>query len=212
MFTGIITDIGTIISIENNGDLRAVIQTHYDMSGVAIGASISCSGVCLTVVEKEIQVQSEKEETLLATNSFTVEISAETISRTNISQWEEGSEINLERALRMGDELGGHLVSGHVDGVAVVESIKKIDDSHCIVFIAPEKLAMFIAEKGSITLDGISLTVNEVDRNSFKVNIIPHTWENTTISNLLVGSKVNLEIDMLARYIARMQEYKNIVR
>lgn len=193
MFTGIVTDIGAIKSLKKDGDLRAVIQTSYDMSGVAVGASIACSGVCLTVVEKTV-------------GSFTVDISAETIACTNISQWQEGTKINLERAMRLGDEFGGHIVSGHVDGIAVVEKIERVDASHRIRFSVPENLAIFVAAKGSIALDGISLTVNKVEGNSFEINIIPHTWEKTTVSNLSVGSKVNLEVDMLARYVARMKE------
>jgi len=196
LFTGIITDIGTIISIEKHGDIRAIIKTSFNLDDVAIGASIACSGVCLTVVEKS-PIEA----------SFAVDISLETISRTNIGNWQEGSKINLERAMCLGDEFGGHIVSGHVDGLAVLEDIKIIDGSRSMSFSAPNNLAMFIAEKGSVTLDGVSLTVNEVDGNSFKVNIIPHTLENTTLSELLPGSKVNLEIDMLARYVARIAEF-----
>lgn len=191
MFTGIITDIGTIASLEKHGDLRAKINTGQDMSGVLIGASIACSGACMTVIEK-------------TADSFTVDISAESVSRTNIGNWQVGSKINLERAMRAGDEFGGHIVSGHVDGLAVLESIEPFEGSRILTFSVPEKLSMFIAEKGSVTLDGISLTVNEVSGNSFKVNIIPHTWENTTLCYLSPGGKVNLEIDMLARYVSRI--------
>jgi riboflavin synthase len=195
MFTGIITDIGTIISIEKNGDYKASIKTSYDMASVDIGASIACSGVCLTVISK-------------GENSFTVDISAETISCTNIYDWENGSLINLERALKIGDELGGHIVSGHVDGLATLDFLKAVDGSRVMTFIAPDKLAMYIAAKGSVTLNGTSLTVNEVSGCKFTVNIIPHTLENTTLGDLFVGRKVNLEIDMLARYVERMVGFK----
>jgi riboflavin synthase len=191
MFTGIITDLGKVASLQKNGDLRAIIKTSYDMENVAIGASIACSGVCLTVVAKDHA-------------SFTVDISAETISCTNIASWKEDTRINLERALKIGDELGGHIVSGHVDGLAVLESITKVDASHVLNFRAPEHLSMFIAAKGSVTLDGVSLTVNEVSGNNFKVNIIPHTFTNTTLGQLSPGGEVNLEIDMLARYVSRL--------
>jgi len=191
MFTGIITDIGTVVAMQKNGDLRAQIKTGYDMESVAIGASIACSGVCLTVVSKD-------------KNAFTVDISAETVSCTNVGSWEVGTKINLERALKLGDELGGHIVSGHVDGLAVLESIKTVDASWVLLFSAPSSLAMFIAAKGSVTLDGVSLTVNDVSGNDFKVNIIPHTLQNTTLGELRPGIKVNLEIDTLARYVSRM--------
>lgn len=195
LFTGIITDIGTIISLEKKGDLRVSIKTKYETDGIAIGASISCSGACMTVVEK-------------SSDSFVVEISSESVARTNIGNWKLGSRINLERAMCVGDELGGHIVSGHVDGLAILEDIKPFEGSHILTFRAPENLAMFIAEKGSVTLDGISLTVNEVKGAEFKVNIIPHTFDNTTFQDLSVGSKVNLEIDTLARYVARIIEFK----
>jgi riboflavin synthase len=191
MFTGIITDIGLITSLIQNGDLRAEIATNYNTSTIDIGASIACCGVCLTVVEKK-------------QNSFTVDISAETISCTNVGKWEVGTKINLERALKLGDELGGHIVSGHIDGLAEVLGIKPIGDSREIIFAAPDDLKFFIAAKGSVTLDGISLTVNAVNDNQFTVNIIPHTWENTTFGNLNIGTKVNLEIDTMARYVARL--------
>lgn len=197
MFTGIITDIGTIISIENHGEIRATIKTNFSMEDVAMGASIACAGICLTVVAKN-------------KNSFSVDISTETIVRTNInSVWQLGSKINLERALKMGDEFGGHIVSGHVDDLAVVDNIVEAGASKVITFSVPDNIAMYIAEKGSITLDGVSLTVNKVSGNSFQVNIIPHTLQNTTLGNLSSGSKVNLEIDMLARYVSRALEYKN---
>lgn len=193
MFTGIITDIGEISKIEKQGDMRAEISTSYDVSSIDIGASIACSGVCLTVVEKKQGV-------------FAVDISDETINCSNIANWQEGTKINLERALKIGDELGGHIVSGHVDGLAEVKSITKISDSHEVVLVAPENLKLYIAQKGSVTLDGISLTVNKVEDADFLINIIPHTWENTTFCQLQIGSKINLEIDVLARYVSRLND------
>jgi riboflavin synthase len=193
VFTGIITDVGVIKKFNQKGDLDIEIACNYDMSGVDIGGSIACSGVCLTVVKK-------------GEGYFLVTVSGETIACTNVGGWKVGTKVNLERALRFGDELGGHLVSGHVDGLAEVVSIEVIGDSRKIVFKAPDELKMFIAAKGSVSLDGISLTVNQVDDNKFSINIIPHTWEKTTFSGLKVGSKVNLEIDTLARYVARMRE------
>ncbi|MDB2414280.1 riboflavin synthase [Rickettsiales bacterium] len=193
MFTGIITDIGTIISVDGDGDISLKIKTKYDVDNIDIGASIACSGVCLTVVDK-------------SEDNFVVNVSAETLSCTNVGQWEKGSKINLERALSVGDELGGHIVSGHVDALAEVILIEEIGDSHKIGFKVPDNLKQYIAAKGSITLDGVSLTVNAVDDNVFYVNIIPHTFKETTFSLLAIGSKVNLEIDVLARYVARMRE------
>ncbi|MEO1273824.1 MAG: riboflavin synthase [Pseudomonadota bacterium] len=196
MFTGIITDIGTILSIEKRGDLRARIGTSYDMSGVPLGASIACSGVCLTVVERGPGERPW----------FEVDASAETLSKTTLGTWAEGTTINLERALRVGDELGGHIVSGHVDGVAEIVSAVESGDSTELTFQAPEALAKFIAPKGSIALDGTSLTVNAVDGARFTVNLIPHTKSVTTWGASSVGDKVNLEIDTLARYVARLAE------
>lgn len=193
MFTGIITDLGKVTSVENRGDRRLAITTRWSMADVAMGASIACSGVCLTVVEK-------------GEGWFAVDVSAETLACTTVGEWKAGTTVNLERALRMGDELGGHIVSGHVDGLARVISIEKIGDSHGFVFEAPTALAPFIAAKGSVALDGISLTVNSVDATRFTVNIIPHTWQETTVHTLTPGSRVNLEIDMLARYVSRMME------
>jgi len=190
MFTGIVTDVGRVASV---ADRRFVIATGFDTSTVDIGASIACSGCCLTVVEKE-------------QGRFAVDASGETLSVTTLGTWKEGTEINLERALKLGDELGGHLVSGHVDGVGSVVSVKEEGASHRIVFEAPEPLARFIASKGSICVDGVSLTVNEVDGRRFGVNIIPHTWTQTTFRRLRQGSGVNLEIDLLARYVARLRE------
>ena len=202
MFTGIITDLGSVQSILNNGDKRFVFNTAFDMDTVDIGASIACSGVCLTVVEK-------------GQGWFSADVSAETLSKTTLEIWTKGTPVNFERALRMGDELGGHLVSGHVDGVASVVSIVPDGDSKRFTFEAPEELAKFIAPKGSIVLDGVSLTVNEVNGNQFGVNIIPHTAEMTTLGQWQVGSfkvgdcKVNLEIDLLARYVGQLLERQN---
>lgn len=195
MFTGIITDIGTVRAVQQNGDLRARIGCGYDMSGVDIGASIACDGVCLTVVAK-------------GCDWFDVDISAETLSRTNIGAtgWQVGRRLNLERALRVGDELGGHIVSGHVDGVARLTEMNDEGDSLRLTFEAPGKLARFIAPKGSVALNGTSLTVNEVQGNRFGVNLIPHTRQVTTWGDASVGDLVNLEIDTLARYVARLAE------
>ena len=199
MFTGIITDIGKVIETERSGDLRARIATGYDVSGIDIGASIACDGVCLTVI---------------ATGAapvpwFDVQISAETLSKTNIGQegWAPGMRLNLERALRLGDELGGHIVSGHVDGVAEVLSVTPEGASTRIRFRAPEPLARFVAPKGSVALNGTSLTVNEVEGAEFGVNLIPHTQAVTTWDRTAPGDLVNLEIDTLARYVARLQEW-----
>ncbi len=193
MFTGIITDIGKVKFIEKNEGLKLTISTRYDMDTVDIGASIACSGVCLTVVEKGV-------------DWFLADVSCETISRTNVGDWQVGSEINLERPLKVGDELGGHIISGHVDGLAEVVSIEPIDESYKITFKVPDNLKQFIAAKGSVALNGISLTVNDVGDDEFNVNIIPHTWKETNFSRLKDGFKVNLEIDVLARYVARMNE------
>ena len=201
MFTGIVSDIGTIRSAEQRGDLRLIIDTAYDMDTVDIGASISCSGCCLTVVDKGVDD---------AQNWFAVDLSAETVSRTAQGQWNSGGRLNLERALKVGDELGGHIVTGHVDGVGEVKAIENIGDSHRVIIHAPAELAPFIAEKGSITVEGVSLTVNTVEDTPygtlFHLNLIPHTWEVTTLSGLKSGSPVNLEIDTLARYLKRMQQ------
>lgn len=200
MFTGIITDIGTIIKLEKPGNLKARIATRYEHRTIATGASIACNGVCLTVVEKG---QTDDQ------NWFDVEISAETTSKTNIAaHWTVGAQINLERALKVGDELGGHIVSGHVDGVATVISMNDEDDSTRVTFEAPHALAKFIAPKGSVALNGTSLTVNGVDKAQFDVNFIAHTKSETTWGKTAIGSQVNLEIDTLARYIARLQDIR----
>ncbi|PZO66564.1 MAG: riboflavin synthase [Paracoccus denitrificans] len=195
MFTGIITDIGNVSAVELRGDMRARISCHYDMAGVDMGASIACDGVCLTVVDK-------------GPDWFDVDISAETLSKTNIGAngWENGRPINLERALKVGDELGGHIVSGHIDGVARITDAHDEGDSLRLTFEAPPELARFIAPKGSVALNGTSLTVNEVSGNTFGVNLIPHTQTVTTWGSARVGDTVNLEIDTLARYVARLAE------
>ena len=196
MFTGIISDVGTILEVTQMGDTRYVIETSYDTQGIDIGASIACSGVCLTVIEK-METPSPR---------FAVEASAETLNVTTAKKWAIGTKLNLERALKMGDELGGHIVSGHVDGIAEIKSIEPDGDSLRFVFAAPEELAMFIASKGSVTLDGTSLTVNEVRGNNFGVNMIPHTQAVTTWGQSKSGDLINIEIDVLARYVARLKE------
>lgn len=195
MFTGIITDIGQIRALEHRGDLRARIATSYDTHRIDLGASIACDGVCLTVVARD-------------EDWFDVDISAETVSKTNVGSWAEAQKINLERALKLGDELGGHIVSGHVDGLATVVSIQDEGDSTRYQFEAPDDIARFIAPKGSVALNGTSLTVNEVEGRVFGVNLIPHTKEMTTWGATAVGDAINVEIDMLARYIERLTTYK----
>ena len=198
MFTGIITDIGTILALEPRGDLRARIGTGYDVAGIDIGASIACDGVCLTVISRGAEQG----------GWFEVEISAETLAMTNLGAWVEGKRVNLERALRVGDELGGHIVSGHVDGVAMVVSRREEGDSTRLTLRAPERLAGFIAPKGSVALNGASLTVNEVEGVDFGINLIPHTKAATTFGEVDEGDLVNLEVDTLARYVARLREWE----
>ena len=194
MFTGIVTDVGRLRAVrETNRDLRFEVETSFDLSTIDMGASISHAGCCLTIVEK-------------GDNWFAVEISGETISLTTLGTWKEGDPINLERAARVGDELGGHIVSGHVDGVGEVISVEPEGGSHRVKIRVPRPLHRFIAPKGSITVDGVSLTVNQVEDDVFGVNLIPHTWDVTTLGRLKPGVKVNLEIDMLARYLARWRE------
>ena len=200
MFTGIITDVGTVRTSEQRGDLRLVIACAYDMDSVAIGASIACSGVCLTVVDK-------------GSGWFAVDASAETVSRTSADMWEAGARLNLERALKVGDELGGHIVTGHVDGIGHIVASETIGDSWKVTVAAPSTLAAYIAAKGSITVDGVSLTVNDIADQSdgsahFMLNIIPHTAQMTTLDTLAVGRQVNLEIDVLARYLKRMEDLR----
>ena len=202
MFTGIITDIGRIAALEHRGDLRARIASSYDMDGVDMGASIACDGVCLTVVGKGNDTGSDG-----STGWFDVDISAETVSKTNLAAWAEGRRVNLERALRLGDELGGHIVSGHVDGVAEVVAIADEGDSTRVTLRAPDHLARFIAPKGSVALNGTLLTVNAVEGCDFGINFIPHTKEMTTWGDVALGDKVNLEIDTLARYVARLSDF-----
>ena len=199
MFTGIVTDMGEVLAVEQQGDLRARIATSYPVEGIDIGASIACDGVCLTVVATGTTPQ----------GWFDVDISAETVSKTNIGRngWAPGKRINLERALKVGDELGGHIVSGHVDGVATIIEMHGEGDSTRFTFRAPKDLAGFIAPKGSVALNGTSLTVNEVNGTDFGVNIIPHTKEVTTWGGAAVGDAVNLEIDTLARYVARLRDW-----
>ncbi len=194
MFTGIITDVGRVRSIrDTNRDRRFEIETAYDTGSIDMGASVSHSGCCLTVVDK-------------GPGWFAVEVSGETLSVTNLGDWREGDAVNLERALRSGDELGGHYVSGHVDGLGEVLSVEPEGGSHRVRIRAPRPLHRYIAPKGSIAVDGVSLTVNEVEDDMFGVNIIPHTWDVTTLGRLAPGVRVNLEIDLLARYAARWQE------
>jgi len=194
MFTGIVTDVGRVRSVrETNRDRRFEIETAFDTATIDIGASVAHAGCCLTVVEK-------------GPGWFAVEVSGETLSRTTLDEWTEGRPVNLERAARVGDELGGHIVSGHVDGVGEVVSIESEGGSHRVKVRVPRPLHRYIAEKGSIAVEGVSLTVNEVEDDVFGVNLIPHTWEVTTLGTLKPGSRVNLEIDMLARYLARWRE------
>ena len=200
MFTGIITDVGKISAAEQRGDLRLVITCGYDMDSVAIGASIACSGVCLTVVEK-------------GEGWFAVDASAETLSRTAAGMWSEGARLNLERALQVGDELGGHIVTGHVDGVGQIVASETVGDSWKVTVEAPASLSAYIAAKGSITVDGVSLTVNDIADQAngsahFLLNIIPQTAQMTTLDTLAVGRQVNLEIDVLARYLKRMEDLR----
>jgi len=194
MFTGIVTDIGRVRKVEPTArDRRYEIETTWETSGIELGASISHAGCCLTVTET-------------GPGWFAVEVSDETLSKTTLGEWKPGDRVNLERAAKLGDELGGHIVSGHVDGLGRVLSVTPEGGSHRIDIEAPAPLHRFIAPKGSITVDGVSLTVNAVDGRTFGVNIIPHTWEATTLGVLKAGDAVNLEIDMLARYLARWQE------
>jgi riboflavin synthase len=204
MFTGIITAIGTIREVSDRGDLRAVIACPYDPTGIAIGASIACSGVCLTVVERGGQAGDAW---------FAVDVSGETISKTAQDQWAAGRKLNLEQALKLGDELGGHIVTGHVDAVGRVTLREEIGGSLHVAITTGAEIAPFVAPKGSITVDGVSLTVNAVDDHAdgsctFHLNLIPHTAEVTTLGDLATGDGVNLEIDVLARYLQRMQSLR----
>ena len=191
MFTGIVTDVGQVRQIEKRGDTHIVIAHHYDSDKLPMGGSVACCGACLTIVEK-------------GDDWFAVTASAETLSKTTMGGWKAGTPVNLELPLKVGDELGGHIVSGHVDGLAELKSVTPEGESTRMVFEAPKALARFIAEKGSVALDGISLTVNEVEDNRFGINVIPHTLKVTTFGTLKPGMKVNLEIDTIARYVARL--------
>jgi riboflavin synthase len=194
MFTGIVTDVGRVRAVrETNRDRRFEIETAFDLSTLDIGASVSHAGCCLTIVEK-------------GSDWFAVEVSGETLAMSTLDNWKQGRRVNLERAARVGDELGGHIVSGHVDGVGEVVSVESEGGSHRVRIRVPRPLHRFIAPKGSITVEGVSLTVNEVEDDVFGVNLIPHTWDVTTLGELAPGSRVNLEIDMLARYLARWRE------
>jgi riboflavin synthase len=196
MFTGIVTDIGNIVAVSRQGDLRVEVSTSYDVGTIDLGASISCSGVCLTVVDK-------------APGRVAFDVSAETVSRTAADMWTQGRRLNLERALKLGDELGGHIVTGHVDGIGVVAEWREEGGSHRLTIAAGKDLAPYVAAKGSITVDGVSLTVNAVEDTdagvSLMLNIIPHTAAVTTFGSLQPGQAVNLEIDVLARYLQRME-------
>ncbi|WP_448662558.1 riboflavin synthase [Sphingomonas sp. CJ20] len=196
MFTGIVTDIGTIDAVEQQGDLRVRVSTAYDADTIDLGASIACSGVCLTVVDK-------------GAGWVAFDVSGETVSRTATDQWTEGRRLNLERALKLGDELGGHIVTGHVDGIGTVAQVREEGGSHHVVIATGKDLAPYLAPKGSITVDGVSLTVNAVEDTptgvEFALNIIPHTAAVTTFAGITVGQAVNLEIDVLARYLQRME-------
>ena len=194
MFTGIVTATGTIAAVDaGQGDRTLRIAVNWDCESIPIGASIAHSGVCLTVTDRD-------------SASFAVAASDETMRVTTIGDWQVGDTVNLERALAVGDELGGHIVSGHVDGLAEVLSIEPVGDSHVVWFRAPQALGRFVAAKGSVALDGVSLTVNAVSGADFSVNVIAHTWDVTTLGRMQVGSKLNMEIDMLARYVARLTE------
>lgn len=202
MFTGIVTDIGTVRALQQEGDLRVRIGTAYDPSGIELGASIACDGVCLTVIDRGTG-EAEGD-----AGWFDVQASAETTGVTTLGTWTLGSKVNLERALRLGDELGGHIVSGHVDGQAVITEMHDEGDSTRVTLQAPEALARYIAPKGSVALNGTSLTVNEVDGTAFGINFIPHTKAVTNWGEAALGDKVNLEIDTLARYVARLQDWQ----
>ncbi len=193
MFTGIITDLGAVRAIKPEGDARFEFATAIETAGMAIGASVCCSGACLTVIDK-------------GPGWFAAKVSAETLAKTTLKAWRAGTPVNFERALKAGEELGGHIVTGHVDGVAALVSRREEGESLRLVFAAPENLARLIAAKGSVALDGVSLTVNEVKAREFGVNLIPHTRAATTLGRLAPGDAVNLEIDPLARYVARLLE------
>jgi riboflavin synthase len=193
MFTGIIQNIGTIKAIDKKGDWRITIETSLDLSSAPPGASICCGGCCLTIIEKNV-------------GWFVVEVSGETLSKTNLGRWQPGTRINLEPSLKLGDELGGHFVFGHVDAQATLKSIQPEGDSYRLIIQPPQALHRYIAPKGSVTLDGVSLTVNGVGPDFFDVNVIPHTWSHTTLGDKKPGDQFNIEIDMLARYVGRLMD------
>ncbi|MEM6903246.1 MAG: riboflavin synthase [Pseudomonadota bacterium] len=195
MFTGLITDLGTVSEVTQPGDTHVTIKTAYNMAEVEDGASICCSGVCLTAVER-------------GADWFRVTASKETLDRTTLGDWTVGRRINLERSLTLGQELGGHFVFGHVDGLATLHDVRQEGESWRLTIKPPEALMPYVASKGSISIDGISLTVNEVGSDSFGVNIIPHTWTATTLHSTEIGQRLNIEIDMLARYVARQLEFR----
>jgi riboflavin synthase len=211
MFTGIISDIGTIVSAQQHGDLRVAIACHYPPESIHIGESIACNGACMTdkgigdwalgIREGNANPQSP-----MPNACFTIELSAESLARTAPGQWQTGRSVNLERSLKLGDTLDGHMVTGHIDAVATIHAITPTGDSHTLCLDAPPAFARFIAEKGSVTLDGIALTVNKVEASRFWVNIIPHTWQVTTLGQRQPGDQLNLEIDLIARYVARLLE------
>ena len=199
MFTGIVTDIGTVRALDPRGDLRVRIGTGYDVGDLDLGASVACDGCCLTVVDRGEDG---------AGGWFAVDVSAESLARTRLGDWREGTRVNLERSLRLGDEMGGHIVSGHVDGVARLVATRDEGDSTRFTFEVPAELARYVASKGSVALNGTSLTVNEVDGTRFGVNVIPHTQAVTTWGDAREGDRINLEIDTLARYVARLREFE----
>jgi riboflavin synthase len=201
MFTGIITDVGRVLALESGGDLRARIATRYDISGIDIGASIASDGVCLTVVAKGVDLDRDPQ------GWYDVDISAETVSKTSLAVWAVGKRVNLERSLKVGDELGGHIVSGHVDGLAMIVDMVEDGASTRVTLQAADDLGRFIAPKGSVALNGTSLTVNEVDGARFGINFIPHTKSVTTWGDAKIGDPVNLEVDTMARYVARLRDY-----
>jgi riboflavin synthase len=203
MFTGIITDVGHVQTIRDDGGRQFKIETFYDAGTIELGASICCSGACMTVTDKGKNETNDR-------FWFSIDVSFESLAKTTLGDWQVGTSVNLERSLSMGDELGGHIVTGHVDGVGVVETVEFDGMSTRIRFQPPTDLLPFIAKKGSVTVDGVSLTVNEVDQTSFEVNLIPHTLEVTNLNILQVGSNVNIEIDPLARYVARQLEFRSV--
>ena len=194
MFTGIVTDVGRVRHVEKRGDTHVVIGTNLDLGNVEMGASIACAGVCMTVVDKGTGKE----------NWFAVTASGETLSKTTLGEWKAGDPVNLERPMRVGDEFGGHIVTGHVDGIAEIKRVAPEGESMRVTFEVPAALAKFVAPKGSVALDGVSLTVNEVDGTRFGVNLIPHTLKVTTFGRAKPGMKVNLEVDLMARYVARL--------